>query len=137
MKLETPFTGALALLGVTGRNGYHLSLRGQWELREGGAPVVHRPAGLEGAGTTVVGHITELRTWAGVLYGSGMGVAFLRNVLRAESHALSLEMDIMRHDKGMEGVAPGRGVYVIGGRVYGALIVKVSAFNWYGMGEQG
>jgi hypothetical protein len=139
MKMDTPFTGLLALLGATGRNGIHLSLRGQWELREGGAPVYHRPAGLEGAGTTVIGQITELRTWSGALYCSGMGVTWLAGLLQAGSHALALEMDVMRHDKGMEGVTPGRGQYIVGGRVYGALIVKASAFNWHGMmeGEQG
>jgi hypothetical protein len=141
MKMDTPFSGTLALLGATGRNGIHLSLRGQWELREGGAPVYHRPAGLEGAGATVIGQINALHVWSGMLYGTGDGVPWLANLLQEGSHALALEMDIMRHDKGMEGAVPGRGQYIVGGRVYGALIVKASAFNWHGMltleGERG
>lgn len=133
MKMDTPFTGKLAVLGETGRSGHHLSLRGEWKLREGGAPVMHRPAGLVSAGVTVIAQIQTLEVWAGALYGSGMGPEWLPGLLEGGTHALSMEMDMMHRDRALEAVRGGGVVFVLAGRVRGALVVKSSAFAWTGV----
>lgn len=127
MKLETPFTGQLAQLGVRARGGQYLSLRGVWDLHPG-AVVYHRPAGL--ADTTVIGEIQGLHTWAGVLYCTGMGAAFLEQVLKGNTHALSLEMTGM-HQQGAKD-SP----VIVSGTVRAALLVRAADFGWTGTGEK-
>lgn len=123
MKMETPFSGALAVLGVRGRSGHFLSLRGTWTLAAG-AVVYHRPMGLDGhteIGTTVIGHIIELHTWAGELHCTGYGVQWLSQMLRSGAHALSMEMHHMQKDP-LD--------VLTAGQVRAALLVKASNYSW-------
>lgn len=131
MKMETPFTGALAVLGVRGRSGHHLSLRGTWTLAAG-AVVYHRPQGLTGGlGTTVIGHITGLHAWAGTLYATGNGAEFLKQVLDGGTHALSMEMLNMEFEqRGLDSM------YITGGQVRAALLVKATDYSWYKKAEE-
>lgn len=128
MKMETPFSGALAVLGVRGRSGHHLSLRGTWTLAAG-AVVYHRPEGVVGA-ETIIGHITGLHSWAGVLYGTGLGAEFLAQVLNGGTHALSMEMRNMEFEQN-----PGM-VFVTAGQVRAALLVKATDYSWYKKAEE-
>lgn len=125
MKMETPFKGALAVLGVRGGAGHLMSLRGTWTLAAG-AVVYHRPLGLTGGlGETVIGHITGLHAWAGTLYATGMGAEFLKQVLDGGTHALSMEM------RGVQTEALGSDTKLITtGQVRAALLVKASDFGW-------
>ena len=121
MKMETPFTGQLAVLGVRGNGGHFLSLRGRWRLAAG-AVVYHQPLGLDDGrtpvGTTVIGHITGLDVWQGNLAVSGNGVTWLADMLRAGTHALSMDM----RDTVVEGGE--QWPVIAAGTVRAALLVK-------------
>jgi hypothetical protein len=124
VKMETPFTGWLAVLGVRGKAGHFLSLRGQWTLSPGA--VVYQPEIMSGTahGRTVIGHILELHVWAGNLYCTGWGADWLHDLLHKQTHALSMDMV----DSQVDGpdVAP----VVVAGRVRAAMLVKADDFGW-------
>lgn len=134
MRLETPFTGKLAVLGVTARTGHFLALNGVWELRQG-AVVYHqtRIGELEFGGATVIGEIKELRAEYGdpsgklCLYAQGLGTTWLAEILDSGSHALSMEMDTMHYEQ------KGSMMLVSAGRVRGAMLVRADAFGWAGV----
>jgi hypothetical protein len=131
MKMETPFTGQIASLGKRSASGHFLSLRGVWTLRQG-AVVYHRPEGLEGrvgVGTTVIGEIQSLHVWAGRLYCTGLGVAWLSDMLRAGSHALSMEMRDIKTE-GTQNLP-----VIVAGCVQAALLVKGAQYSWTEKGK--
>lgn len=130
MKLQTPFTGRLAMLGVQGRLPHVLRVDGNWDLKPG-AVVYHqtRIGELEFGSPTVVGDIQELyvQNHAGhlSLHAKGLGTTWLAEVLDSGTHALSMEMDMMTrlrtdHD-------------IVAGRVAGAMLVRADAFGWTGV----
>lgn len=125
MKMETPFTGQLAVLGVRGKAGHFLSLRGQWSLSPG-AVVYHQPEIMSGTahGRTVIGHITDLHLWAGNLYCTGSGTDWLDELLRKGTHALSVDMV----DTQIEGTTDAP--VISAGRVRAAMLVKADDFGW-------
>lgn len=135
MKLETPFTGKLAVLGQTARTGHFLALNGVWELKPG-AVVFHqtRIGELEFGSPTVIGEIKELEVEYGdpsgklCLYAQGLGTTWLAEVLDSGSHALSAEMDMMFSNQMTDTV-----LRVDAGRVRGALLVRADAFGWSGI----
>lgn len=129
VKMETPFTGQLAVLGVQGRLPHVLRLDGNWELKPG-AVVVHqtRIGELEFGGATVIGVVERLEVkphmeHGHVLLGSGLGVSWLAHLLDEGSHALSMEMDLMTRRAHHE---------IVSGRVVGALLVRADAYGWAG-----
>lgn len=136
MKLETPFTGKLAVLGQTSRSGHFLALNGVWELKEG-AVVYHRTQldGLAFGDATVIGEIKGLyvQNHAGhlTLHAKGLGTTWLAELLDEGTHALSMEMDIM-HTEAMVGT-----LRVDAGRVRGAMLVRADAFGWAGHRNEG
>lgn len=130
MRLETPFTGKLAVLGERGRSGHLLSLDGIWDLHPA-AVVVHqtRIGELEFGGATVIGEIQRVgvmpQTYGQVLMAWGVGASWLAELLDSGTHALSMEMDLMTRMTDH---------YDIGaGRVRGALLVRADAFGWAGV----
>lgn len=129
MKMETPFTGKLAVLGVRGRSGHLLAVDGKWSLRDA-APVTHATemGGLHYF-PTAIGRIQRLRIDhpAGVMYAEGVGVEWLAQLLEAGTHALSMDMDNIV-DLGKPGY-----VDAVQGRVAGALLVRADAFAWAGV----
>jgi hypothetical protein len=128
MKMETPFTGTLAVLGVRGRTGHMLALDGTWTLRSG-APVAHatRVGDVE-LHRTVIGEIKRIdvvrRDGAVVLVAYGEGASWLSDLLDAGSHSLSMDMDNIV-DTGTTGEVDAQQ-----GRVSGALVVRADAFAW-------
>lgn len=129
MKMETPFTGQLAVLGVRGRSG-HLLLNGEHYTLRPGATVAHatRIGDVE-LHTTVIGEITSVIVKDSVLYAQGMGVSWLDSILLEGSHALSMNMDNMTTSSGH---VFGQ-LDVISGRVSGALLVRADAYGWAGV----
>lgn len=132
MKLKTPFTGKLAVLGVRGRLPHVLRVDGNWELRPG-AVVYHqtRIGELEFGSPSVIGEIQRLVTHhtndgePPFLTADGLGTTWLAELLDAGTHALSMEMDLMTrlradHD-------------IVAGRVVGAMLVRADAFGWTGV----
>lgn len=131
MKLETPFQGALAVLGVRGRSGHLLALGGAWALNPG-APVKHATkVGEVELYATIIGEITRIavmpQTYGMVLMAYGHGTTWLADLLDEGSHALSTDMANMTFDH-----VPA-GLDVIAGQVRGALLVRADAFAWAGV----
>lgn len=133
MKLQTPFTGKLAVLGATSRAGHFLSLNGVWELRPG-AMVYHRAQldGLSFGVATLIGEMHELyvQNHAGhlSLHVKGLGTTWLAEILDGGTHALSMEMDMMFIRRMTDTM-----LQVDSGRVRGALLVRADTFAWAGV----
>ena len=124
MKLETPFTGKLATLGVQARTGLTLRVDGNWELKKGAIVNHASNIGDRQYFPTCIGYLHELEVRENVLYGKGMGAAWLAAVLDEGTHALSMEMDLLTRRADQD---------IVAGRVAGALLVSVSAFAWTGV----
>lgn len=123
MRMETPFTGLLAVLGETSRSGLNMALDGVWELREG-APVTHatQMGGVHYFPTTI-GEMHSLVTReTGELWVEGMGVSWLAELLDKGTHKLSMDMDLVSVEH--------KTALVKSGRVRGALLVRPTAFGW-------
>ena len=129
MKLETPFTGKLAVLGQTSRAGHFLALNGTWELRPG-APVKHatRVGDVE-LYATVIGEIKRLEVVRDhglmVLRAHGLGTTWLGDLLDEGSHALSAEMGLVYKNANDR--------MIDAARFDGALLVRADAFGWAGV----
>lgn len=126
MRMETPFTGQLAVLGETSRSGLNMALDGVWELREG-APVTHATQmGGVHYFPTAIGemHSLVIRETGGMvqLWVEGMGVSWLSELLDKGTHKLSMDMDLVNVDH--------KTALVKSGRVRGALLVQPTAFGW-------
>lgn len=136
MKLETPFTGKLAVLGVRGRLPHVLRVDGNWELRPG-AVVYHqtRIGELEFGSPSVIGEIQRLVTYhtndgePPFLTAEGLGTTWLAEILDAGTHALSMEMDLMT----VAGCSHPANINIVAGRVVGAMLVRADAFGWTGV----
>lgn len=131
MKMQTPFTGKLAVLRQTSRAGHFMSLNGAWALKPG-AVVYHqtRIGELEFGSPTVIGEIQRLEVRMDGrlgLYARGLGTTWLAEILDEGTHALSMEMDMMRSHQMTDKM-----LRVDSGRVRGALLVRADAFGWAG-----